>query len=420
MIGAPAAVRTSPARPSLLLVGVAFVATLAGHFTLERLGLSIPVLNDVRVLLFTAVVLSFLLETHHAGPAARWRDNSPARALYPVLLLLGYQVLSASWAPRGAIIADVLSDLVAMGVLLIVYANLAVRDRDRVVRITFALLYVAGWLYFAYAASGRGHTASGRWAAFGGGPNVFVRVMVLGIFAAAYFYFRSGGKLIWLIGVPPFLVGALASGSRGGLAALGIATAVALPSLWPTIRSMRFVKAVAALGTLCAVLWSIIGDTVTDLLSNRLFTTTLQNRYTSDRDVLYEKGVEVFAERPVVGSGVHGFYAITNLGPGERYVHNLPLAVAAEGGAVGLVLLLFAVWALRREFARVPVRQRSLESRAAAYAGIFVLGASLFSGDYYDARLMWILWLLAALHPPDKAGNNTETEGFSASRGMVG
>ncbi|XVV08170.1 O-antigen ligase family protein [Actinoplanes sp. CA-131856] len=386
-------------RPSVVLVGAAFVATLAGHFTLERIGLSIPVLNDVRVLLFTAVVLSFLLEQHHAGEKGRWHDQGAARALYPILLLLAYQILSASWAPRGAIISDVLSDLVSMGVLLIVYANLAVWDRDRVIRITFALLYIAGWLYFLYAASGRGHTASGRWAAFGGGPNVFVRVMVLGIFAAAYFYFRNNGKLYWLIGVPPFLVGALASGSRGGLAALGIATVVALPSLWPTIRSMRFVKAVAALAVLLGILWSLIGAMVTDLLNNRLVATTLQNRYTSDRDVLYEKGVEVFTERPILGSGVHGFYAITNLGPGERYVHNLPLAVAAEGGAVGLVLLLFAFWSLRTEFARLPVRQRSLESRAAAYAGIFVLGASFFSGDYYDTRLMWIMWLLAAIHP---------------------
>ncbi|GAA0498462.1 hypothetical protein Ade02nite_91670 [Paractinoplanes deccanensis] len=414
----------APVRPTLLLIGAAFVATLAGHFTLERIGLSIPVLNDVRVLLFTAVVLAFLLEQHHAGEAARWHNRSASRALYPVLLLLGYQILSASWAPRGAIINDVLSDLVAMGVLLIVYTNLAVWDRDRVVRITFTLLYLAGWLYFLYAASGRGHTASGRWAAFGGGPNVFVRVMVLGIFAAAYFYFRHNGKLIWLVGVPPFLVGALASGSRGGLAALGIATGIALRSLWPTIRSMRFVKAFTALAVLLAVLWSIIGEMVTDLLNNRLVATTLQNRYASDRDVLYEKGVEVFFERPVLGSGVHGFYAITNLGPGERYVHNLPLAVAAEGGAVGLIILLLAFWSLRTEYARLPVRERSLESRAAAYAGFFVLGASLFSGDYYDTRLMWILWLLAAIHPAvtaaQQASNNTGTEGFSGSRGMVG
>jgi O-antigen ligase len=383
--------------PSFVLAGLAFVATLAGHFTLTRLGLKIAILNDVRVLLFSAVLMAYALESKAAGP--RPRSRAKARVLHPLLVLLAYQFLSAAWAPRNAILADVLSDLVAMAVLLTVYANLAEWNSTRVLTVTFAFLYGAATLYFLYAAAGLGHTASGRWAAFGGGPNVYVRVEALGVLAAAYFYYRSGGKLRWLTGVPPFLVGAMASGSRGGLAALGIATAVALPSLWPTIRSRRFVKAVVALGVLVAATWAFVGQTIIDLTQNRFFATTLQQRYTSDRDVLYEKGVEVFLERPVLGSGVHGFYAITNLGPGERYVHNLPLAMAAEGGAVGLLLFLVALYALRREYARTPRHERSLESRAAAYCGIFILGASLFSGDYYDARLMWILFLLAAIPP---------------------
>jgi O-antigen ligase len=304
-------------------------------------------------------------------------------------------------------------------VLLIVYAALADWDRDRVVTVTMACLYAAGWLYFLYAASGRGHTESGRWAAFGGGPNVYVRVMVLGILASAYFYFRAGGRLAWLISVPPFFVAALASGSRGGLLALAITTAIAVPSLWPTIRSLRFVKALAALVALCAATWSVVGDTITSLLQNRLVTTTLQQRYASDRDVLYEKGFEVFVERPIIGSGVHGFYAITNLGPGERYVHNLFLAVAAEGGAVGLILMFIALGALRHEYRRVPVARRSLAARAAAYSGIFIAGASLFSGDYYDTRLMWILFVLAAIHPGTDVRNTNGTEGYPARRDML-
>ena len=394
-------------RPSVVVIVVAFVATLAGHFTLDRIGLKIPVLNDTRVLLFAAVLMAFALEVNAAGRprpgllrlAGLGRSDAARRALHPILLLLFYQMLSASWAPRGAIINDVLSDLIAEAIILCVYAALADWDSDRVVRITFACLYAAAWLYFLYAASGRGHTASGRWAAFGGGPNVFVRVMVLGMLAAAYFYFRSGDRIRWLIGVPPFLVAALASGSRGGLAALGITTAVALPKLWPILRTRRFLKPLLAFVALCAAAWAVIGDTIIALTQNRLVTTTLQQRYTSDRDVLYEKGAGLFVEQPIFGVGVHGFYAITNLGPGERYVHNLPLAVAAEGGVVGVILLVAAFAGLRREFARVPYRLRSLESRAAAYSGIYIGCAGLFSGDYYDARLMWILLLLATIRP---------------------
>jgi O-antigen ligase len=379
------------------VIVIAFVATLAGHFTLTRIGLEIPVLNDTRVLLFAAMLMAFALEMKAAGH--RPSTGAAARGLHPVLLLIVYQMFSAAWAPRGAIINDVLSDLIAETILLCVYTALAEWDGDRVLRVTMGCVYAAAGLYFLYAASGRGHTASDRWAAFGGGPNVFVRVMALGILAAAYFYFRSGDRLVWLIGVPPFLIGALASGSRGGLSALGITTAVALPRLVPFFRSGRFLRPLAALAALCAATWAVIGDMIIALANNRFFAATLQQRYTSDRDILYEKGFGLFVEKPVFGVGVHGFYAITNLGPGERYVHNLPLAVAAEGGVVGLILLLAAFYGLRREFARVPYRKRSIESRAAAYAGIYVGCAGLFSGDYYDARLMWIFLLLASVRP---------------------
>ncbi|WP_433307157.1 O-antigen ligase family protein [Actinoplanes sp. CA-030573] len=393
-------------RPTLVVIGLAFVTTLAGHFTLDRLGLTIPVLNDSRVLLFSAVVMSFVLEATAASRRAGSRVTrlgaalGTRRCLHPVLVLFGYQMLSASWAPPGAVINDVLTDLVAETVLVCVYAALAEWDGDRVIRITLTSLYGAAWLYFLYAASGRGHTASGRWAAFGGGPNVFVRVMILGMLAAVYLYCRDGDRLIWLIGVPPFLVGALGSGSRGGLTALGITAGVALPRLWRILGTRRFIRPLVLFAVMCAALWSVFGPTVVALSQNRLAVATLKEHYTSGRDVLYEKGLEVFYEHPVLGVGVHGFSVSANVGSAGIYVHNLPLAVAAEGGVVGVMLLIAAFIALRREYARVPYRRRSLEARTAASCGILIGCAGLFSGDYYDSRLMWIFFLLAAVRPP--------------------
>jgi membrane protein len=49
---------------------------------------------------------------------------------------------------------------------------------------------------------------------------------VLGLIATAYFYFRSRGRFVWLLAAPAFLVGAIASGSRGGLVSLGVAIAL--------------------------------------------------------------------------------------------------------------------------------------------------------------------------------------------------
>ncbi|GIF00572.1 O-antigen ligase family protein [Paractinoplanes rishiriensis] len=400
-------------KPTIVVIGLAFVATLAGHFTLDRLGLTIPVLNDSRVLLFSALLMAFALEATAAArrPGSRLTRLGTAlgtrRSLHPVLLLFGYQMLSAWWAPPGAVLNDVLTDLVAATVLVCVYAALAEWDSDRVVRITLTCLYGAAWLYFLYAASGRGHTASGRWAAFGGGPNVFVRVMILGMLAAVYLYCRSGDRLFWLIGVPPFLVGALASGSRGGLIALGITIVIALPRLWPVLWSRRFVRALLLFVGMGAVFWYFVGETVVALTQNRFAVATLEQRYTSGRDVLYEEGLIVFVEHPVFGVGVHGFSVVADVGTAGVYVHNLPLAVAAEGGVVGLILLVAAFAALRREYARVPYPQRSLEARTAVHCGIVIGCAGLFSGDYYDSRLMWIFFLLAAIRP--SAGHRLET-----------
>ncbi|MFI5892307.1 O-antigen ligase family protein [Actinoplanes sp. NPDC051513] len=385
---------TSP-RPSPFLVVVIFVATLAGHFTLSRAGFAIPVLDDVRVLLFPAVLAVFVLEANHAG--VRPLHSAPARrSLQPILLLFGYQMLSAAWVPHNAVVGDVIGDLLSMVVLVFVYATLAEWDRDRVVRLTMGCLYVAGWLYFLYAASGRGRVQGFRWTAFGGGPNVFVRVEALALFATAYFYFGSA-RPVWLIGAPAFLIGAVASGSRGGLIALGLTTALAFPSLVRFGRRHGALKPLAVVPLTGALVWLLLGDAIMSLINNRFLAATVQQGYTSDRDVLYTKGFWLFLERPIVGVGVHGFYAVTNLGPGEKYVHNLPLAVAVEGGAVGLLLLLLAFWGPRHEYAAIPRARRPLEARVSAYSAIFILGASFFSGDYYDARLLWIFLLLAAV-----------------------
>ena len=244
------------ARPSPVVIVSVFVATLAGHFTLDRAGLAIPVLNDVRVLLFSAVLMAFALEVHHAG--IRPLRSLPARrTLQPALVLFGYQMLSAAWAPGNAVIHDVLGDLVAMTILVVVYTALAEWDRDRVVRLTMGCLYLSAWLYFLYAASGRGHTQAGRWSAFSGGPNVFVRVEVLGLIATAYFYFRSRGRLLWLISAPAFLVGAIASGSRGGLVSLSVITALAMRSLVRFGRRHGGLKPLAMVPLLGGVVWTM-------------------------------------------------------------------------------------------------------------------------------------------------------------------
>jgi O-antigen ligase len=382
------------ARPGLVVV-IAFVVTLAGRFTLERVGLVVPIVNDVRVPLFLVLVLALILEGHHAGP----RRAEGGHALLGILALLTYQGLSVLWVPPGSVTGPMVGDLCAIGGLLIVYFNLAAWDRDRVTATTLKLFHLAAWVYFLAAASGRGHQANGRWAALGGGPNVFIRIMILGIITSLYLYLRNDERLIWLVPIPAFMFGAIASGSRGGIVALGITIAVALLAIRPRIDFDRIAKPLALVVVVGAIVVITAGPSIAGYVQSRFVEATIGQGYASSRDVLFQMALRIFLQRPILGTGLNGFHTVTDLGFGERYVHNLPLSIAAEGGFVGLVLLLVAWLGLWHAYAAVPLRERSLEARVAAYCGVFIGAASLFSGDYYDARLMWILLLLAAVRP---------------------
>ena len=384
-------------RPGLVVI-VAFVGTLAGHFTLTRMGVEVPLFNDVRVPLFAALLMCFALEIRYA----HIRSHTGVRSALAILAFLGYQALSVAWAPPGAKTGAAIGDLAAVTVLVLVHVSLAEWDRDRVVTVTFGCFHVVAWIYFLAAASGLSPSTTGRWAAPGGGPNVFVRIMVLGMLACVYFYLRNGRRLVWLLGVPAFLTGAVASGSRGGLAAMVLTLIMAAPAVLPGMRARGGVKPVLMVVGLLAVGWLVAGDAIITFVEQRFVTATLQQGYTSSRDVLFRAALGMFLQRPFLGGGMASFAVLANLGIGEKYVHNLALAVAAEGGIVGTLLLLNAVYQLRHEYARVPPRERSAESRVAAYGGIFVGIACMFSGDYYDARQMWILLILAAVRPSPK------------------
>ncbi|MEU4624808.1 O-antigen ligase family protein [Actinoplanes sp. NPDC023801] len=383
-----------PQRPGLVVL-IAFVVTLSGRFTLDRVGLDVPIINDVRVPLFLVLLLALVLEAHHVGA----RPAEGGHVLLGILALLGYQGLSVLWVPPGAVTGPAVADLCAVGGLLLVYFTLAAWDRDRVTATTLKLFHAAAWVYFLAAASGQGHETNGRWAALGGGPNVFVRVMILGAITSLYLYLRSGEKLIWLVPIPAFLFGAVASGSRGGIVALGITIAVALLAIRPRFDVNRIAKPLALIAVVGTVLVITTGPLIAGFVQQRFVDSTIGQGYASSRDLLFQMALRIFLQRPILGTGLNGFQTVVDLGFAEEYVHNLPLSIAAEGGFVGLALLVVAWLGLWHGYTTVPLPERSLECRTAAYCGIFIGAASLFSGDYYDARLMWIFLLLAAVRP---------------------
>ena len=97
----------------------------------------------------------------------------------------------------------------------------------------------------------------------------------------------------------------------------------------------------------------------------------------------------------MIGSGLDGYYASQPAGSQFEYPHNLVLATLAETGVVGGILFVLAIGA----FLVSALRSKPLHDNAlfALITGSYLFFASMFSGDYYDSRLMWFFFALAAV-----------------------
>jgi O-antigen ligase len=361
-----------------------YVSLLAGRFSLGRLGSELDF--DIRAVGAYALALACLLWMG----VARWRTTQVAVGAYLGWFfgLCAWLTVTAWWAPAGARLSSRLADLgflaLFIGLAMMVASRLP--DTGPVWRWT----WIAGLVYFASAiAAGPGD--QGRYAALGGGPNVFVRVMILAAIAAlalAVLHGHSGP--LWTL--PIFGAGTVLSGSRGGLATLGVVIAVgALPLLRRTGRRLRRrLVLVSVLGGVGAA--GLFGPRLASLWRERFITQTLIERYDAGRTTLLDQAWELFLEHPVVGAGLDGFHAIY---PQWAHAHNLVLSIGAEAGILGLAPLGGAFLTV----VVVTWRNRPISADALfmLLAGTAVLVASMFSGDFYDTRFMWFFFGLAII-----------------------
>jgi O-antigen ligase len=284
-------------------------------------------------------------------------------------------------------------DVAAAAALTVAVYALARRDPEGVARRTLWFLLGAG-LVFAAAAFAGGGGAQGRFAAFGGGPNVFVRIEVLGALAAVTLLLLGASRWL-LLALPPLVVGAVASGSRGGLLAALVVLAVLAVRAGPRARGLGVagVAASAAVLLVAARLYAPVGD----LVRSRFVEQTVEQQYSSGRTSIWEGSLELLAQHPLWGAGLDGFYGTLGQSRGIVHPHNYLLAVAAETGLLGLALLTLTVLAwlvtVRGSGSGGP---RDVLRRAMTAGVLFVAVASMFSGGYYDARLAWCFAAIAA------------------------
>ena len=385
-------------RFGVFLLFLIFLALLAGRFTLDRLSEALPAF-DLRLgfLCIIGFGLLFWIAVGHRHVKAIRVAGGGCFVAWVVWLLV-----SSVWAPEDARIGSTIFDLVLLLLFTLMAWSLMSRLPHGSTAHIWKWMLLAGAVYFVLAlASGPG--PQGRYAAPGGGPNVFVRIMVLASIAAMYF--TTTKKNTWfLLPVPLFAVGAALSGSRGGLLSAGF---ILLIFSVPIARLLGAKRVITLL--VLAIAGSLLllqqNKKFIEFLVNRYFQQTLVEGYSSGRNTITEDALRLYESSPIIGVGADGYWALQASPEKFEYPHNLFIATMAEAGIVGLTLLVTALAVLLSAILRVrPVPASVL---FAAGAGFYQCIASLFSGDYYDTRLMWFFLGFAVIEAA-RARDNCE------------
>jgi O-antigen ligase len=373
--------------PGLVLVLVA----IGGRFTLDRAGFVDLAWVDLRVigLIVALVVLAVDIARRPRADGGR----RPEGWLVATMLFFLFQIASGLWAPQAARVGSQTLDLCLLGTLTLAYYLYTVGDPAVVVRTTFLLFFVAAVVFALAALLINGPGEQGRYSAFGGGPNVFVRIEILGVISAVALYMFTG-RILPLLVVPLFLLAAVLSGSRAGLLAGAVVGAAALWKIRRRLRTGPVVAAGAVLAAASATIWAFAPPAFTSLFQERFVEQTVEQRYLSDRTDIWQAAWRLAVEHPVAGAGLDGFYGLIGVNQGVEYPHNYVLGVAGEGGLIGIGLLTTAIVLWARTVRGGGARPQM--TGLAVAAAVFVALSSLFSGDYYDARLAWLFAAMAA------------------------
>jgi O-antigen ligase len=371
-----------------------FVVLLAGRFDVARLNPSAAIDPAFSLRYWLAGLLAIMTL------AVRLNNRTAVRGRFQLVLwslygISGVLAMSALWGSLNRIGAAGVLDVLLVPLLVGCCAHLAWTRGYRflhtflIVPLPVAAAYLLGGL------AGVGRTDPGRLSAFYGGPNVFARIMIMGVIAAAYLSVITQ-RTRWMCAIPPLLAGAALSGSRGGLIGLVLVLpgmGVALRRYIPRGRAKKVALVLGVVGACCAL---GLAYSRGDFIEERFVRLTVEDRYISGRGNLYGTARDQFAEHPFTGAGL-GAFADAYAPDGATYPHNFLLEVAATGGIGALALALTSIGvglSSARRARRSPLRaQATFCLLMAGYQ--FVV--SQFSGGFFDTRFYWVYLALGCL-----------------------
>jgi len=231
-----------------------------------------------------------------------------------------------------------------------------------------------------------------RYAPSNANPNDFGFSLALTIPVAWYFFItrRFLARAMVLVFLPVVLVGILLTGSSGAMVCAVAALCVIVFS-----RPARAPGAVALLaGLLLSVV--IVASTVvpTGTWTRMLTTATeLQSGTLSGRTLIWDAGMDVFYEHPLLGIGSGAFGTAVEFVVGNRASHNTPLAILVEQGIVGFSIFAMLVGACLLQALRLSLPNRVI------WMSIWLtwlLGS--MSMSWQSTKVTWLLFgMMAAL-----------------------
>lgn len=368
-----------------------FLSLLAGRFSLTRID-NDAVGIDLRFIFVYIGVLLVLL--WWSGTQNSLPGRVPMVGTVAFTFWCLWMVASAAWAPQTARINETMLDFGFLFSLIIlawfVMSRLPKESLERV----WAWLLVTGMVYFVLAML-QGPGAQGRFSAPGGGPNTFVRIMVVASIAALYLAVVHHRNWV-LFCIPIFAVGAALSGSRGGLAS---AVVVLIIFLVPVVRRLGVRKVILVAlflitGAVIILNWG--NGYLTGFFQERFIQQTILENYSSGRDEISEQAWMMFNQNPLIGVGLDGFYVLQNPAVAVfEHPHNLVLATLAEAGIIGCLLLIAA---LTRLVSSALGKRMPASALFALITGLYYFSTAMFSGDYYDSRFVWFFLGLAVIN----------------------
>jgi putative inorganic carbon (hco3(-)) transporter len=232
-------------------------------------------------------------------------------------------------------------------------------------------------------------------------PSIYGRFLVIAIVPTVVLIVRGrlgrlGLAALCFIGVA--WLGLLVSFSQSSFAALLVAVFGAAAVVW------RW-KSLLALAAAVVVLAGVAATQPTLLHALRHHTTGGLNDATHGRASLIANGIRIAKAHPALGVGLGGFEHAyskrTHRTPRKSASHNTPVTVAAEQGAVGLVIFFWLLGALLvAAYRRMdhPVFGRLALAAGLSLVAIFV--HSLAYNDFFEDPTTWGLIGLIALAAP--------------------